>query len=345
MCCILSIIIPIYNAEKYLSECLSSCFAQNVPLDSYEVICINDGSSDSSSSILDCFLKKYPNMSIFYQPQGGVSRARNLGLSKAKGRYVWFVDADDLIQEDVLLELYSIMESNCDRIKVQSYCFFEKLSEDKLKLKKEKKLKTNYPYHITQITRTIINRDYIDRFNILFYSDLHYGEDTLFNYETRLYSPIDKKYKHVGYYYRKNSMSSTYFDSLSKRLLYIESCDFAIQIVMKYYNKRIGGRKTRKMLEYWINVMLQQYYYLGDLSAFFWDKKMIDILYYDFTLIHLNELCDSLNESKDFEVLKKYVFPIIVKNEKKQKRKMKKKEYIGYLKHPKRVLKKIKRKR
>ena len=344
MCCILSIIIPIYNAEKYLSECLSSCFAQNVPLDSYEVICINDGSSDSSSSILDCFLKKYPNMSIFYQPQGGVSRARNLGLSKAKGRYVWFVDADDLIQEDVLLELYSIMESNCDRIKVQSYCFFEKLSEDKLKLKKEKKLKTNYPYHITQITRTIIKRDYIAKFNILFYTDLHYGEDTLFNFETRLHSPRDKKYKHVGYYYRKNSLSSTYFDSSKKRLLYIESCAFAIQIVIKYYNKRIGGRKTRKMLEYWINVMLQQYYFLGDLSTFLWDKKQIAILYYDFTLIYLNELCDSLSDSKDFGVLKKYVLPIIVKNEKKQKWKMKKKEYIGYLKHPKRILKEIKRK-
>ena len=94
---VLSIIIPIYNAEEYLEECLESVINQEVPFDEYEIICIDDGSTDNSNSILEKYNKIIDNLTVFYQNNNGVSSARNKGIKLAKGDYIWFVDADDFI--------------------------------------------------------------------------------------------------------------------------------------------------------------------------------------------------------------------------------------------------------
>ena len=93
---LISIIVPIYNAEKYLRKCLDSILAQTYP--NWEAICIDDGSSDNSSEILKEYAKK--DLRILAIPQkarGGVSAARNAGLDAAQGDYVYFMDADDYV--------------------------------------------------------------------------------------------------------------------------------------------------------------------------------------------------------------------------------------------------------
>ena len=95
-----SIIIPVYNVEKYLRQCLDS-----VLLDNHftgEVICVNDGSTDSSVEILEQYKSKYENITIIDQPNTGLSAARNAGLKKATGDYVLFLDSDDWIGENAL---------------------------------------------------------------------------------------------------------------------------------------------------------------------------------------------------------------------------------------------------
>lgn len=102
----ISIIIPVYNAEKYLDECLGSIFGQKTKY-SYEVICVDDGSKDSSLNILRKYEEKYENIIVITQQNKGSSVARNVGLEKMTGKYVLFVDADDFLQEnslDVLME-------------------------------------------------------------------------------------------------------------------------------------------------------------------------------------------------------------------------------------------------
>lgn len=89
----LSIIIPVYNAEKYLKDCLDSVFAQN--LDSFEVICVNDGSTDHSADIIQDFQQNHSNLSLIQQVNQGPSSARNTGLKHANGDYVFFLDNDD----------------------------------------------------------------------------------------------------------------------------------------------------------------------------------------------------------------------------------------------------------
>lgn len=107
---ILSIIIPVYNSEKYISECLDSIV--NCKLTDYEVIVVDDGSSDKSAVICDDYSSRYPIIKTFHRKNSGVSASRNFGIAKASGRYVMFVDSDDYIDSEVLYQMVSIVKSN-----------------------------------------------------------------------------------------------------------------------------------------------------------------------------------------------------------------------------------------
>lgn len=100
-----SIIVPVYNTEKYLRKTLESLIAQNI--DSYEIIVVNDGSTDNSQRIIDEYAKQYPNLIHAYSKQnGGLGSARNYGLQFARGEYIGFVDADDWVDEKMYEAMY-----------------------------------------------------------------------------------------------------------------------------------------------------------------------------------------------------------------------------------------------
>ena len=108
--CALSIIIPVYNVEDYLENCLESCIAQN--LSDYEIICVDDGSTDKSSAILDIYAEKYDFITVFHKENGGVSSARNFGIERAHGKWIWFVDADDYISTNCCSYILNVAEQN-----------------------------------------------------------------------------------------------------------------------------------------------------------------------------------------------------------------------------------------
>lgn len=100
-----SIIIPVYNIENYLSKCLDSVINQN--FNDYEIIIINDGSTDNSSKIISDYQKKFPNKIVSIDKQNeGQAIARNIGIQKARGKYIMFVDGDDYIDENTLRICY-----------------------------------------------------------------------------------------------------------------------------------------------------------------------------------------------------------------------------------------------
>ena len=104
----ISVVIPVYNSELYIDECLQSILKQTI-VENIELICVNDGSSDSSLDILNMYKTKFPNMIIIDQKNAGSAIARNNGLQIANGEYVYFVDNDDYLANDNCLnELYSI---------------------------------------------------------------------------------------------------------------------------------------------------------------------------------------------------------------------------------------------
>lgn len=98
----LSIIIPAYNVEKYITRCLESILSQDVDEKSYEVIVINDGSKDHTEDIVKRYTNSYSNVKLINQVNQGASVARNVGLKLAQGELIWFVDADDAVTNDSL---------------------------------------------------------------------------------------------------------------------------------------------------------------------------------------------------------------------------------------------------
>lgn len=102
----ISVIVPVYNSEKFLKKCLTSILEQTI-INIIDIIIVNDGSSDNSEKIIFDFLKKYPdNIKYYKQENGGPSSARNLGIKKSKTRYIAFVDSDDYIDRYMFEKMY-----------------------------------------------------------------------------------------------------------------------------------------------------------------------------------------------------------------------------------------------
>lgn len=116
-----SIIVPVYNTEKYLRKCLDSLVNQD--FSDYEIILINDGSTDCSKSIINEYTKKYFFIKSFTKKNGGLSSARNLGIEKSLGRYIVFVDSDDYVETSFLKELYNNITKNNSDIAVCEFSY------------------------------------------------------------------------------------------------------------------------------------------------------------------------------------------------------------------------------
>ena len=110
---LISIVVPVYNVEKYLAECLDSILAQT--LDDIEIICVNDGSVDCSVDLLRAFAERDNRINIVDRPNGGPSAARNTGIEKAHGKYILFVDSDDAIYPNLCEKVFTAAErANAD---------------------------------------------------------------------------------------------------------------------------------------------------------------------------------------------------------------------------------------
>lgn len=123
---LLSVIVPIYNVEKYLKQCIESVIKQK--LESYELILVDDGSTDSSKRICDEYFENNTNIKVFHKKNEGASGARNYGLKKASGKYVLFLDSDDWwnpqIDLNMMLE-YAVQHPKIEMFLFTSYDFIE----------------------------------------------------------------------------------------------------------------------------------------------------------------------------------------------------------------------------
>lgn len=108
----ISIIVPIFNLEVYIEKCLSSLRHQDLEVDQYEVLLINDGSTDNSENIIKEYIKDLPNFHLHTIENNGVSNARNQGINLSKGDYIMFVDGDDWLEKDILKTVYDCVKND-----------------------------------------------------------------------------------------------------------------------------------------------------------------------------------------------------------------------------------------
>lgn len=172
-----SIIIPVYNVEKFLARCLDSVLAQTYR--NIEVICIDDGSEDKSPRILDNYQKQYNNISVMHQKNQGASMARNLGLKKATGEYVTFVDSDDEIKSDFVEQLVSAIKDGV--IVISGH---ESLSAggDMLYRSAPDPNSAWSPYKFIQLHGEMCRRDFLIQHRITFPADYQLDEDAFFTF-------------------------------------------------------------------------------------------------------------------------------------------------------------------
>lgn len=113
---LVSVIIPVFNAEKYIKRALSSLVSQTY--ENIEIICVNDGSTDHSANILERMAESDNRVKVITQVNSGPAKARNVGLDSAKGKYISFVDSDDFVEKDMYEKLVDVAERECSDILV-----------------------------------------------------------------------------------------------------------------------------------------------------------------------------------------------------------------------------------
>ena len=199
----LSIIIPAYNADQYIRSCLDSILQNSKEsLAKTEIIVINDGSTDNTLKILESY-NQYKNIKIHTTKNQGVSAARNLGISLAKGEWVTFIDADDTVNSN-FSKVVSLVENSRS-----SFIIF---SNYDIEITDKKILTTQTlqsSMYLSGPWSKIYNRQFLIKYKILFEKDILMGEDMLFNLEVIQNSDAIESYKMGFYNYRQNNNSAT----------------------------------------------------------------------------------------------------------------------------------------
>ena len=215
----ISIIVPVYNAEKYLAECIESVLHQTYL--NWELILVDDGSTDSSLNICKAYEARNSQIRVFHKQNGGVSSARNAGIENANGDFITFVDADDTITEDCLAVLFSELQKNGADIvsglekndsSLRTECIIWK-GEDSV-------LATLGDHPLTYAAwAKLYKREAIG--DIRFRDGIRINEDSLFVFEILLNCPIFVGINKKIYSYRKTDQSASraefsekYFDIL-----------------------------------------------------------------------------------------------------------------------------------
>ncbi len=211
----LSIILPVYKVELYVREALLSCITQNLPSEEYEIIIVDDGSPDGSAAIIKELLPQVPNAHYIYQENQGLSIARNVGLKKASGEYVWFVDSDDYIAPNCLRALKQrILEIDypdmlaLSGIEFDSHCSYPSVQYGKNQLSLSGVEHLQSPSFFIPVHHYIYRRSFLEQHALTFYPGIMH-EDEEFLPRVLYFASRIAYYSQPVYYYRRREGSIT----------------------------------------------------------------------------------------------------------------------------------------
>ena len=216
--CDISIVIPIYNVEKYLRKCLDSVYSLN--LDNKKVVLVNDGSTDTSINILNEFKNKYPNKTkLITQKNQGLSEARNIGIKNSNGKYILFIDSDDFIIPTETEEFINFGLDKKVDILIGNYreYYNENYIVQKSFYNLDKNLEKEGIFFIENgvknkcfrfaVWQNIYRKNFLLENNLFFKKGLLH-EDSLFTPEAFFYAKKVRCFNKKFYFYRKNNLES-----------------------------------------------------------------------------------------------------------------------------------------
>lgn len=225
---LISVIIPIYNAEKYLNRCIDSIINQSIGFENIELILVDDNSSDNSKNIINEYCKKYSNIKSFFSStnHGFPGYGRNIGLKNSTAKYIMFIDNDDTYEPDFCETIYNIIENeNCDIVS-SNYNFIENdviikentfdniISEKNLKNDNLKLIKLNTFYNIRDIAIwTKIFKSSIIKDNNIKFIEKGLNEDTQFLYNYLFYANNLIYTNYYGYNHYRDGKNLSYYSS------------------------------------------------------------------------------------------------------------------------------------
>lgn len=229
-----SIIVPVYNVEKYLEECISSIIKQNYK--NIEIILIDDGSKDSSGKICDEYAKKDKRIRVIHQKNSGVSTTRNKGIELATGDYIAFIDSDDYIDKDYIKYLVGdIKEKQQIICKIIMFNKNERVFRSKkglptLNLNKDSFIELSKLFVLNTPCCKLYNRKILKENNLAFDTGVSIGEDLLFNLAYLKHIDEVVVLDKFLYFYRRsdNNTLSTVYNPLCK--------DISIRMIDTYTN-------------------------------------------------------------------------------------------------------------
>ena len=268
----ISVIIAAYNAEEYLSETLDSIFLQTMNDSEYEVIIINDGSSDSTLDILNCYKQTYSNLIIIDKENGGPSSARNAGLDIAKGEYVFFFDADDILEGDALSTMYETASEKQADLLIGKYDIFNRHTtiaihnlDDLIELEEIDKYNTDILWTFS-LSNKLFRRDLIEKFNLRL-PPVSYSEDgaflTQFLYRSSKIVGLDYIIFHYRRYDDMNSITASISpskirDYITAHQIILASAEESFLRDYPEYNTIEEAREQNSDIYNYLNTIIQK---------------------------------------------------------------------------------------
>lgn len=317
----ISIIIPVYNVEKYIQECLNSVLNQTY--ENLEIILVDDGSKDSSSEICESYAKKDDRIIVIHQENQGLSMARNTGLNRATGKYIMFLDSDDFYEINSCEVLYNEIRSKNADFVIGNYVHTKSNGEKWKEPFFDKDVYTRFKVSILDYKKSfsimnsivwnkIFRRDFIEKYSLRFIPGA-IAEDAIFS--TFCYTHTDNAYyiNDVVYNYRQNDVNSTISTNCSK--IYFSRINAAYKTIYKnFYDTNTLGF-YRYFYARTVTYILCK---IIDTNLLKNDKEIIEVLemldwffnqktQYNVVIVNekLNNIIDSIIKKQYKEVLKK----------------------------------------